>query len=70
MVQEAKSPVNISSIYIYIYIYVKFLTLLGAPYIYDVSRLRVNYTKIHMSVWVVTTLFLRIQGFKEKYGVF
>jgi hypothetical protein len=30
-------------IYIYIYIYdVKFLALIGAPYIYDVSRLRVN----------------------------
>ena len=28
---------------IYIYIYdVKFLALLGAPYIYDISRLRVN----------------------------
>jgi hypothetical protein len=24
------------------YIYVKFLALLGAPYIYDISRLRVN----------------------------
>jgi hypothetical protein len=33
-VQEAKSPVKISSIYIYIYTYVKFLALLGAPYIY------------------------------------
>jgi hypothetical protein len=33
------------SIYIYIYIYthnVKFLALLGAPNIYDISRLRVN----------------------------
>jgi hypothetical protein len=26
----------------YIYIYVKFLALLGAPYIYDISRLRVE----------------------------
>jgi hypothetical protein len=25
-----------------VYIYVKFLTLLGAPYIYDISRLRVT----------------------------
>jgi hypothetical protein len=45
-VQEAKSPVKISSIYIwmiYIYIYdVKFLALLGAPYTFDISRLRVN----------------------------
>jgi hypothetical protein len=37
-VQEAKSPVKISSIYIY----VKFLALLGAPYICDISRLRVK----------------------------
>jgi hypothetical protein len=45
-VQEAKSPVqNLVHIYIYIYIYiydVKFLALLGAPYIYDIVRLRVN----------------------------
>jgi hypothetical protein len=41
-VQEAKSPVkNLVHIYIYIY-YVKFLALLGAPYIYDISRLRVK----------------------------
>jgi hypothetical protein len=34
MVQEAKSPVKKSRSYIYIYIYdVKFLALLGAPYI-------------------------------------
>jgi hypothetical protein len=26
----------------YIYIYVKFLALLGAPYIYAISRLRIN----------------------------
>jgi hypothetical protein len=34
-------------IYIYIYIYTyngKFLAILGAPYIYDISRLRVNIT--------------------------
>jgi hypothetical protein len=30
-------------IYIYIYTTVKFLALEGAPYIYDISRLRVNY---------------------------
>jgi hypothetical protein len=29
-------------IYIYIYTHVKFLALLGAPYIYDISRLRVK----------------------------
>jgi hypothetical protein len=46
MVQEAKSPVkNLDYIYIYIYTHVKFLALLGAPYIYDISRLRVNNTK-------------------------
>jgi hypothetical protein len=42
-VQEAKSPVKIL---VHIYIYVKFLALLGVPYIhiyiYDISRLRVN----------------------------
>jgi hypothetical protein len=39
-VQEAKSSVKISSIYS---IYdVKFLNLLGAPYIYDSIRLRVT----------------------------
>jgi hypothetical protein len=32
--------IKISSIYIY---EVKFLTLLGAPIIYDISRLRVNW---------------------------
>jgi hypothetical protein len=36
-VQEAKSPVKYL---VYIYIYVKFI--LGAPYIYDISRLSVN----------------------------
>jgi hypothetical protein len=36
--QEAKSPVKKSRPYIY----VKFLALLGAPCIYDISRLRVN----------------------------
>jgi hypothetical protein len=42
-VQAAKSPVK-NLVHIYIYIYdVKFLTLLGAPYIYDISRLRVKY---------------------------
>jgi hypothetical protein len=45
-VQEANSQVkNLVYIYIYIYIYiydVKFLALQGAPYIYDISRLRVN----------------------------
>jgi hypothetical protein len=51
MVQEAKSPVkNLVYTYIYIYIYVKFLALLGAPYIYDVSRLRVNIL-LHVSAY-------------------
>jgi hypothetical protein len=43
-VQEAKSPVK-NLVHIYIYIYVKFLALLGAPHICDISRLRVKYTK-------------------------
>jgi hypothetical protein len=39
-VQEAKSTVKN---FVHIYIYdVKFLALLGAPYIYDISRLRVK----------------------------
>jgi hypothetical protein len=37
-VQEVKSPVKKSRPYIY----VKFLALLGAPHIYDISRLKVN----------------------------
>jgi hypothetical protein len=39
-VQEANSQVK-NLVYIYIYD-VKFLALLGAPYIYYISRLRVN----------------------------
>jgi hypothetical protein len=39
-VQEAKSPVK-NLVHIYIYD-IKFLALLGAPYIYDISRLRDN----------------------------
>jgi hypothetical protein len=38
-VQEAKSRLKILCPYIY---EVKFLALLGAPYTYDISRLRVN----------------------------
>jgi hypothetical protein len=58
-VQEAKSPVK-NLIHIYIYD-VKFLTLLGAPYIYiyiyihDISRLRVNqlvFVVGKASIWV------------------
>jgi hypothetical protein len=37
-------------IYIYIYIYVKFLALLGAPYIYDISKLRVNVGNVLLCV--------------------
>jgi hypothetical protein len=41
-VQEANSLVK-NLVYIYIYIYdVKFIALPGAPYIYDISRLRVK----------------------------
>jgi hypothetical protein len=40
---RSKIPSKKSRPYIYIYIHdVKFLTLLGAPYIYDICRLRVN----------------------------
>jgi hypothetical protein len=42
---RSKIPSKKSSSYIYIYIYiydVKFLGLLGAPYIYDISGLRVK----------------------------
>jgi hypothetical protein len=47
MVQEAKSPVK-DLVHIYIYIYdIKFLALLGAPYIYNISRLRVNKTEMY-----------------------
>jgi hypothetical protein len=38
-VQEVKSP---EKYFVHIYIYVKFLALLGAPYICDISRLRVK----------------------------
>jgi hypothetical protein len=40
-VQEAKSTVK-NLIHIYIYIHVKFLALLGAPFICDISRLSVK----------------------------
>jgi hypothetical protein len=41
-VQEEKSPVK-NLVHIYIYKHdVKFLALLGAPYIYDISWLRVK----------------------------
>jgi hypothetical protein len=36
---RSKTPSKMSRLYIY---NVKFLALLGAPYIYDISRLRVN----------------------------
>jgi hypothetical protein len=40
---RSKIPSKKSLPYVYIYIYdVKFLALLGAPYIYDINRLRVN----------------------------
>jgi hypothetical protein len=40
---RSKIPSKQSRPYIYIYIYqVKFLALLGAPYTYDISRLKVN----------------------------
>jgi hypothetical protein len=55
-VQEEKSPVNISSKYIYIYKHeVKILALLGAPYIYDISRLRVNAPQLR-KVWLAMSI--------------
>src|SRR5215510_12524882 len=48
MVQEAKSPLKNLGIYIYV---VKFLALLGAPYIYDVGRLRVKHA------WSLTAVY-------------
>jgi hypothetical protein len=43
-----------SRLYIYIYIYdVKFLALLGAPYIYYISRLRVNLHSKFLKGWCV-----------------
>jgi hypothetical protein len=45
-VQEAKSPVKKSRPYIY----VKFLALLGAPHICDISRLRVKKTGTRQTV--------------------
>jgi hypothetical protein len=46
---------NLVHIYIYIYICVKFLALLGAPYIYDISRLRVRNYVCQMSQTVQFT---------------
>jgi hypothetical protein len=45
-VQEAKSPVKTTCPYI-------FLALLGAPYMYDISRLRVNEHVEHKSLKLV-----------------
>jgi hypothetical protein len=46
-VQEAKSPVK-NLVHIYIYD-VKFLALLGAAFIYDISRLRVNLLALELN---------------------
>jgi hypothetical protein len=57
--QEAKSPVK-NLVHIYIYIYnVNFLALLRAPYICNISRLRV----ILNLVLNFTSHFFRIQSF-------
>jgi hypothetical protein len=58
-VQEAKSPVK-NLVHTYIYIYdVKFLALPGAPYIYDISRLRVNwFSYLHLILYVNLPEFL------------
>jgi hypothetical protein len=81
-VQEANSEVKKSRLYASIYD-VKFLALLGAPYIYDISRLRVNvylllYTKCYffMNVSIRThaashTSFAIIADKQEKgYEIF
>jgi hypothetical protein len=44
---RSKIPSKISHPYIYIYD-VKFLALLGTPYIYDISRLRVNHVTCYI----------------------
>jgi hypothetical protein len=55
-VQEAKSPVKISTICIYD---VNFLALPGAAYIYDVSRLRVNIVeKKHYKRNLISAVYL------------
>jgi hypothetical protein len=42
------------------YIYVKFLALLGAPYIYDISRLRINHRVVTSSALIVISHFKSI----------
>jgi hypothetical protein len=59
---RSKAPSNnLVHIYIYVYIHVKFLALLGAPYIYDISRLRGNLPEPsgpHRSVMGIIYLFI------------
>jgi hypothetical protein len=50
---RSKFPSKKSRLYIYD---VKFLALLGAPYIYDISRLRVN-TPLIVALQKVTSFF-------------
>jgi hypothetical protein len=52
------------------YIYVKFLALLGAPYIYDISRLRVNFVYIFLYIIIIIIIinyFLSSSMFIEMY---
>jgi hypothetical protein len=58
---------NLVHIYIYIYVYVKFLALLGAPYIYDISRLRVNTLTTLIIVTIVMSVCLSIHYAQQKY---
>jgi hypothetical protein len=47
------------------YIYVKFLDLLGAAYIYDISRLRVNSVFTHYGSSIEERVFLVEYVFRE-----
>jgi hypothetical protein len=65
-VQEVKSPVKKSHPYIYD---VKFLTLLEAPYIYGISRLRVkvfangqNTKHTHYNIFTFSTALWSVLG--------
>jgi hypothetical protein len=48
--QTERDGFQLSQTQVYIYTTLKFLALLGAPYIYDISRLRVNALGVGMRV--------------------
>jgi hypothetical protein len=65
----SKTPVkNLVHIYIYVWVCVciydvKFLVLLGAPYIYDISRLRVNNPTLKMRTKFIRLYVVIIDNF-------